>query len=704
MANQLNAAQDEAAGALDGAVLVLAGAGTGKTTCLVHRTQRLIEAGADPARLLAITFTRKAGLELRTRLKAAVGAEASRMEAGTFHAIGRKLLRADWERAGVPEKFEIVDEAGQAAVIAEVIDGQGDAAVECRDAKGRVAGEAVAAVRDAISRAKDLLLSSDDPGAGGQLADDYGDRGADITYLSAALAAYPAYEAALADRGALDFADLLFRPVRAMRRDESLRRSWAGKWDYVTVDEYQDTNEAQAAFLELLARDHGNICCVGDDDQAIYGFRGADHRFILNFEAAWPGARVIRLEENYRSTPLILAAANAVIAGNAERKGKTLRPGMDSRPCHKIRSLSAPDDWSEALWIAREIRRRAMGGIDRPDGCFVLYRANWQSRLLEEAMITEDVPYHLVGDSGFYARAEIADALAYVALAADPADAVALTRIHARPARGVGDKAVLALAAAVEEKRAGSLFDAAAALHGAGEVTATAARGMAALAAACETFMSDGPFGARLETLLKDVGYLSYLEEGSDPKGPERLRNLEELCRAAERLDGPQALLDRARRIHESRAEDAVVTLMTVHGAKGLEADLVIIAGFQEKVFPSNHAVTWGGRALEEERRLAYVALTRPRKRLFLTRHGPQSRFASGEDGGIPDAFLSRARICGAEEIPSPPSARAISYARLLASKHDLPLPDETAHDAERCGSFIDDVVLWRPPADGQAA
>ncbi|MDE3216177.1 MAG: UvrD-helicase domain-containing protein [Gemmatimonadota bacterium] len=637
----LNAAQREAVLHHEGPLLVLAGAGSGKTRVLTRRVARLIQAhGVRPEQILAVTFTNKAAGEMRERIAALLEHEPAGMWAGTFHSIGARLLRRAAPLVGRTASYTIYDEDDAEAAIRRLM--------ERLDVDPKQF--ALRAVRGAISDAKNALVSPEEYAA---LARD--------PFARAVAGVYAEYEPALRRANAVDFDDLLLLPVRLLERHpdelERLRR----RFRYLLVDEYQDTNRAQYRLVQLLAQGHGNVCVVGDDDQSIYGWRGADIRNILDFEKDFPSAFVVRLEENYRSTPQILELANVVIAANADRMGKTLR--ATHAPGERVSAVRALDERDEADWMVDELRRqRTAAGWQLRDFA-VLYRTNAQSRALEEALRRHAMPYRLVGAVRFYDRREIRDLLGYLKLIANPADDEAFRRAVAVPRRGIGDASVDLLA---ERARAAGipLLEAATRdelLDGIRPATRTALAGFAALIATFRDRAREAAVDELLGALVAEIRYAEHLGAEGEALARDRLDNVRELIAGAsetvEDVEGEVGLtpldlfLQRATLVADvdKLAADAdAITLMTLHNAKGLEFPVVFITGLEDGLFPLARAYD-DPPMLEEERRLFYVGITRAERRLYLLH--AESRRRNGEFlpsrpssflAAIPDGLLDR--------------------------------------------------------------
>jgi DNA helicase-2/ATP-dependent DNA helicase PcrA len=627
----LNPAQREAVEHGTGPLLVLAGAGSGKTRVLTARVARIVDAlGVAPHRVLAVTFTNKAAGEMRERIGRLLGEEPRGMWIGTFHGIGARLLRLHADRVGRTPEYTIYDEDDTLTVVRRLMERE---KVSTKD----FAPKAIVA---AISDAKNALVT---PAEYAGLA---------MTPLAkAAAAVYAAMEPALRASNAVSFDDLLVLPVQILREHDELRTHYEARFEHVLVDEYQDTNHAQYEFVRLLAGADGNVAVVGDDDQSIYGWRGADIRNILDFERDYPGAKVVRLEENYRSTPAILTLANVVIAQNVGRRGKTLRA---TRPSGEtVTLLKALDDRDEADAIAELIETRRMNLRERPSDFAVLYRTNAQSRTIEESLRRRSIPYRLVGAVRFYDRREVRDLLAWLRLAANPADDEAFRRAITAPRRGIGDATVELLAALAREqgipllemaRRAGTL-------DGVRPATREALTEVVRLADRFRESATDASVDALIIEMLQATGYDDALR-AEGPEGLDRLDNVRAMVEgAAETVvdDGGELglrpldhFLQKAMLVTaaDQLGPDAeAVTLMTVHTAKGLEYPVVIISGMEDGLFPLARAFD-DPEMLEEERRLLYVGITRAERKLVLS--WATSRRRNGElMPGILSSFLT---------------------------------------------------------------
>jgi DNA helicase-2/ATP-dependent DNA helicase PcrA len=606
----LNPVQQEAVLHVDGPLLVLAGAGSGKTRVIAQRIAYLVARGVDPRQILAVTFTNKAAGEMAQRVAAILATRPGRGRpplVATFHATCARVLRSEIHHLGYPRSFVIYDEADRLALVRE-----------CYKELGldeRVLGPSAAIAR--ISRAKNQLLG---PAAVEEAV--RGPREADVARL------YARYAARLRALGAVDFDDLLGLTVELFTRHPDVLGYYRDLWRYVLVDEYQDTNAAQYRMLRQLTAVHRNLCVVGDPDQSIYRFRGADLRNILDFERDFPGCRVVRLEQNYRSTGRILEIAAAVIAHNQARKEKSL--WTENVRGEAARLFRARDETEEALWVARTVAE--LRGDGQPlDGVAVLYRTNAQSRVLEDAFRVAGLPYHIVGSVRFYERREIKDALAYLRLVTNPADDLAFRRALGAPPRGIGRTTLGRLgelAAAAGAPLLATAARAAAEIGGrAGRALGEFVRLVGQLTAAAA---APGPLGERVAAVVDGTGLREALRREGTAEAESRLENLDELIVAAEEFaarpegGGLAGFLDSVTLIadvDELQEARPTATLMTLHSAKGLEFPAVFLTGLEEGVFPHGRALD-DEDGIEEERRLAYVGLTRAKERLFLSYAG----------------------------------------------------------------------------------
>ena len=625
---QLNESQREAVTHFEGPLLVLAGAGSGKTRVLTTRVAHLIhEQGVPPDRILSVTFTNKAAGEMRERITVLLGEEPRGMWIGTFHSLGARLLRRHAPSLGWTNTFTIFDAEQSLKLIKKTAEAVG---LDTRRWSPK-------AIRAHLSGAKNQLVSP-------QQFVEENEGSSDILARNVARV-YPAYQESLKSQNAFDFDDLLVKPVELLEAHPDLLSRYRRRFNFVLVDEYQDTNRAQFRFVELLASEHQNLMVVGDDDQSIYGWRGADVRNILDFETAFLGAHVVRLEQNYRSTEVILSAANTVIAENVQRKGKTLR--TDRAGGERITLLTSAGETDEARWICDQIEGRlaeAPGLTHREVA--ILYRTNAQSRALEDVFRRRGLPYQIVGGVRFYERREIQDVLAYLRLISNPLDAGAFERIVNYPRRGVGAATQERLAGWAESHEVG-LLEAASRADEAPEIPTAGARGLKRFAILIQRYSalaSQMRVGELIESLVKELELSRHLED-EGPEGEDRADNVRELIAGAldynaelmEELEDDDfdhfteldlflqqvALVADVDR-HDPDAD--AVTMMTLHNAKGLEFPVVFISGLEDGLFPLSRAYDEPAE-LEEERRLFYVGITRAEDKLFLT-HARQRRRA----------------------------------------------------------------------------
>jgi ATP-dependent DNA helicase UvrD/PcrA len=625
----LNPPQREAVLTTEGPVLVLAGAGTGKTAALTARLAHLLYTRkAWPSELLAVTFTNRAAREMKDRVGRIVGEAVEGMPwLGTFHSIGAKMLRRHAELVGLKSNFTILDTDDQLRLMKQLILA---ADIDEKRWPARMLG-------GFIDRWKNKGWTPDLVDAGE--AEGYaGGKGAKL---------YALYQARLRDLNACDFGDLLLHMLVILKSHRDVLDHYQQRFRYILVDEYQDTNQAQYLWLRLLAQSSKNLCCVGDDDQSIYSWRGAEVSNILRFEKDFPGAKIIRLEQNYRSTPHILAAASGLIAQNAGRLGKTL--WTEEGEGDKVQVIGIWDGPEEARRVGEELETiQHRGG--RLDECAILVRAQFQTRELEDRFIAIGLPYRIVGGYRFYERAEIRDALAYLRVIAQPADDLAFERIVNTPKRGLGDKAVAKLHQ-LARAEAIPLTLAAARILDSDELTAQARRSLGNLVgdfARWRAKLDELPHPELARLILDESGYTAMLQADRSAESAGRLDNLTELARAMEEYETLGAFLEHVSLVMENDADREAdkVTIMTIHAAKGLEFDTVFLAGWEEGVFPSQRALDEGGNAsLEEERRLAYVAITRARKRCVIL-HAANRRIYGQWTSSIPSRFVT--------ELPEP--------------------------------------------------
>jgi DNA helicase-2/ATP-dependent DNA helicase PcrA len=624
----LNGPQREAVTAPDGPLLVLAGAGSGKTRVLAHRIAYLLASGrAQAAEILAITFTNKAAQEMRDRVELLVGRAVRAMWVMTFHAACARMLRANAERLGYKRGFTIYDQADSRRLIKHCLE---ELSIDPRRFTPAAIG---AQISDAKNRLRD--------------ADTYAQTVS--SYFEQTVAdVYRAYERALHRMNAMDFDDLLVRAVDLLRLFDEVRERYAEGFRHVLVDEYQDTNHAQYRWLELLTKEHRNLVVVGDPDQSIYAFRGADIRNILEFEDDYVDAQVVRLEQNYRSTQTILDAANAVIAHNRGRKPKRLWSELGVGDPIKVRELA--DEHAEARFVTGEIERLIDEGVARAQ-IAVFYRTNAQSRVLEDTLTRAGIPYQVIGGTKFYERAEVKDAIAYLTALVNPQDAGALARIINTPPRGIGatSRSRLLTHGNTTGSSIWELATNAEQVPGLGTAAVKAIRRfMRTMHALRERAEAGVPVAVILQEMLRETGYLEWLQAQRTIEAQGRLENLEELVNVAAEYDASAAgagslaqFLEQValRSDADERSDDqGLVTLMTLHNAKGLEFEVVFMIGCEEGVFPHSRALDEGG--LEEERRLCYVGITRAKRDLYLCHARTRSVFGS-PTWGIPSRFLA---------------------------------------------------------------
>ena len=646
---RLNAEQRAAVETIDGPLLVLAGAGTGKTRVLTTRFAHILLTGqAFPGQVLAVTFTNKAAREMRERVGAILGRPVEGLWLGTFHALCARMLRRHAELVGLTPNFTILDADDQLRLLKQVMD------AERVDAK-RWVPPALMAV---IQRWKDRGLTPERV-TPAEDTDFAAGRSREL---------YAAYQARLRALNAADFGDLLLHMTEILRGQPDVLADYHRRFRYILVDEYQDTNLVQYLWLRLLAQGHRNICCVGDDDQSIYSWRGAEVENILRFEKDFEGARIIRLEANYRSTAPILAAASGLIAHNEGRLGKTLRPGRQDAAGERVTVVSLWDSDEEARMVGDRIETLRREGEPLAEMA-ILVRAGFQTRAFEERLITLGLPYRVVGGLRFYERQEIRDAIAYMRIVVQPAHDLAFERIVNVPRRGVGEVALrtmheTARAAGVPLSEAAAMLIAGGGLKGrVKEQVDELLRGFARWRAMLD---KDGHV-VTVATLLDESGYTDMWQQDKSPEAPGRLENLKELVRALADFETLAGFLDHVSLVMENdeNAEGDRVSLMTLHGAKGLEFDTVFLPGWEEGLFPNQRALDEGGvKSLEEERRLAYVGLTRARHRAIVS-HAANRRIYANWQSSIPSRFIEELPDADVERTGSAALARD---ARVLAA------------------------------------
>ncbi|MBX9751679.1 MAG: UvrD-helicase domain-containing protein [Roseococcus sp.] len=620
----MNPEQRSAVETLDGPLLVLAGAGTGKTRVLTTRFAHLLMTGrAQPHQVLSVTFTNKAAREMRERVGAILNRPVEGLWLGTFHALAARMLRRHAELVGLTSSFTILDTDDQARLLKQVMEAEG---VDLK----RWPPNGLMAV---IQRWKDRGLTPDRiPVAE---TSDYANNRAEKLYA--------AYQARLITLNACDFGDLLLHITEILRTNNEVLAGYHRLFRYILVDEYQDTNLVQYLWLRLLAQGHKNICCVGDDDQSIYSWRGAEIENILRFERDFPGAQIVRLESNYRSTRPILAAASGLIARNEGRLGKTLRSGRADASGERVRVVSLWDSEEEARMVGARIEEARKDGQNLSE-IAILVRAGFQTRAFEERLITLAIPYRVFGGAKFYERAEIRDAIAYFRALSQPADDLAFERIVNTPKRGLGDTAMAAMHKLAREQQMPLRF----AAQRLCETDAIRPRPRAALRDLLEGLTR---WNAALEKeghvvvaaqVLEESGYVEMWKQDRSIEAAGRLDNLKELLRAMQDFPTLGAFLEHIALVMENddNSEGQKVGIMTLHAAKGLEFDMVFLPGWEEGLFPSQRSLDEGGaKSLEEERRLAYVGITRARKHCTIS-HAANRRIYGNWVNSIPSRFL----------------------------------------------------------------
>ena len=669
---RLNPEQRAAVEAVDGPLLVLAGAGTGKTRVLTTRFAHiLLQQRAFPNQVLAVTFTNKAAREMRERVSAILGRPAEGLWLGTFHALCARMLRRHADYVGLNSGFTILDTDDQIRVLKQVME---------------------AANLDTKRWAPPALMAQ---------IQRWKDRGLPPTRLTAAEEGdfangrtrelYAAYQDRLRSLNTCDFGDLMLHMTEILRTQPDVLAQYHRAFRYILVDEYQDTNTVQYLWLRLLAQQHRNICCVGDDDQSIYSWRGAEVENILRFEQDFPGAQVIRLERNYRSTAPILAAASGLIAHNEGRLGKTLRPGREDTAGERVAVVGLWDSDEEARMVgdrAEALRREGESLAEMA----ILVRAGFQTRAFEERMITLGIPYRVIGGLRFYERQEIRDAIAYMRVVVQPSDDLAFERIVNVPRRGVGDVALRSMHLAAREQGV-PLTVATAGLLAAG--------GLRGKVATCLTQFFDQIAGWRamlardghvqtVAAMLDESGYTGMWKADKSPDAPGRLENLKELVRALADFETLGGFLEHVSLVmeNEENAAGDRLSLMTLHAAKGLEFDTVFLPGWEEGLFPSQRTMDEGGaKGLEEERRLAYVGLTRARKRAIVS-HAANRRIYANWQTSLPSRFL--------DELPEDHVDRAGSAA--LAREQRMLAPSVFAGGPISAGK-PKMIEVWEQPS-----
>ena len=629
MTNHLNPQQKEAVEHGEGPLLVLAGAGTGKTRVLTHRIVHLIQTGAVfPQQILGVTFTNKAAQEMRHRIGLMMEGGARDVWIGTFHSTCLRILRQFSEKAGFSPNFLVYDERDQLSLLKDILNQKN---LDEKRFPASFVLNRISRFKDQLQGPKDVLKLVGDP------------------FQELLGKVYQSYNEELQKNNAMDFGDLIFHCVALFKKEAEILRMHQKRWKYVLVDEYQDTNHAQYQWIHLLSREHRNLCVVGDDDQSIYRWRGADIGNILNFEKDYPGTRVIRLEQNYRSTQNILVAAGHVIANNTERKGKTLWTQNEAGKQIALGVLTGEEEEAEFI-VSRMQQAKTEGLLYKDMACF--YRTNAQSRPLEEALQRARIPYQIYGGMRFYERAEIKDALAYLRLILNPSDPMSIKRILDAPPRGIGATTVEKIEN-LSLERSVTFFESM-------QLLCTEQRVGTAVLKKLHTFIhwlqslpswiGTLSLTELLQKILEESGYMAWLQGKSPIEAEDRLANINELIAGLADFSerSPEATLnDYLDQVTlttslDQQATDGAISMMTLHLAKGLEFPWVVIAGLEEGLLPHNRSLD-SPEELEEERRLMYVGMTRARKQLLLTH--AWKRFVNGTSHyGLASRFL--------EEIP----------------------------------------------------
>ncbi|OJH43291.1 ATP-dependent helicase [Paracoccus sp. SM22M-07] len=668
----LNAAQRAAVEALDGPVLMLAGAGTGKTRALTTRIAHLLMLGkARPGQLLAVTFTNKAAREMKERIARLLGETVEGMPwLGTFHSISVKILRRHAELIGreglhLKPSFTILDTDDQIRLLKQLI------RAENIDEKRWPARQLAHLIDGWKNR---CLTPANLPKGEGAAFDGQGGK------------LYAQYQDRLLTLNAVDFGDLLMHCVTLFQAHPDVLRQWQDRFRYVLVDEYQDTNVAQYMWLRLLAQSHRNICCVGDDDQSIYGWRGAEVGNILRFEKDFPGAEVIRLEQNYRSTPQILGAASGLIAANSGRLGKTL--WTDAEPGEPVRLIGHWDSEAEARWIGEEIEafqgghRAALGRVSLDD-IAILVRASHQMRAFEDRFMTIGLPYRVIGGPRFYERQEIRDAMAYFRLVTSPDDDLAFERVVNTPKRGLGDKALQTIQLAARQNGVNLLEGARIVVeekHVGGKGLANL-RDFVALIGRSHMEVLNGTNHIELaERILDESGYTAMWQNDKSPDAPGRLENLKELVKALEEFENLQGFLEHVALVmdRDDGQQTEQVSIMTLHGAKGLEFPVVFLPGWEDGLFPNQRAMDeQGTKGLEEERRLAYVGITRAERLATISFAGNRRLYGQWQSS-LPSRFVDELPEEHVEVL-TPPGLYGGGYGAAMASAGSVQMHDRAA-------------------------
>jgi ATP-dependent DNA helicase UvrD/PcrA len=679
----LNPAQREAVLHTEGPVLVVAGAGSGKTRVLTRRIAHLLGAvGVKPSEILAITFTNKAAGEMRERVQDLVGPPARAAWVMTFHSACGRILRREAQRLGYRSNFTIYDQADQIRLVRRCLE-----ELE-RDPKRFTPR----GIHSQISNAKNTLVGPDE----------YTERVSSF-YDQTVAEVYDLYQKRLFASNAVDFDDMLFLTVDVLERFPEAREKWQDAFHYILVDEYQDTNHAQYRLLQLLAEKRRNVFAVGDPDQSIYGFRGADIRNVLEFEHDFPGSYTISLEQNYRSTQHILDAANGIISHNRERKEKNLWSELgDGDP---VRVIEVEDEHAEARYVAAEIALLVEEGFNGADVA-VFYRTNAQSRVLEDVLVRQGIAYQVIGGPRFYERAEIKDLVAYLQVLDNPYDAVSLLRIANRPRRGIGDTTLARLQTWADQREI-SLWEATAEAEMAG-VGAAPQKALKSFRATIESLMSaaqEFEIPELIEEVLQRSGYMESLEAERTIEAQGRIENLQELVSVArewrEQAEDTtlSAFLQEVSLYSDQdaiRGDGSLVTLMTLHNAKGLEFRAVYLIGMEEGIFPHSRSIEEQG--IEEERRLCYVGMTRAQERLTLL-HASSRMLYGGRNHNLPSRFLDELPESHVErERLRPSSWSSYGAPRQSQIAQQENVPDLSTGDSVRHSTLGEGVVVRIEP------
>lgn len=657
----LNTEQQRAVESTEGPLLILAGAGSGKTKTLTHRIAYIIDKNlATPYNILAVTFTNKAAGEMRERVAQLLGHRSDDRSfmpfMGTFHSICVRLLRQDGDQIGIPKNFVIFDELDRTACVKKI---SKELSIDEKSFPARKLSSIISSAKNELIAPEELSSTANSP-----------------TQKEAARV-YPHYQRTLKDAMALDFDDLISRTVQMLSGNEQIRSKWQQQFRYVMIDEYQDTNAAQYKLIKLLTNENNNIAVVGDDWQSIYSWRGADFKNILNFEKDYKNCQVIKLEQNYRSTKHILDAAHSVISKNSHRSTKKLWTDLgDGLP---VQIIPVGSERNEGEAIVRTIRNQVDSGARNYKDFAVLYRTNAQSRPLEEVFVHYGIPYRIVGGVRFYDRKEIKDIMAYLRLIYQPEDVMSFERIVNVPARSVGSKSLINFTAWRAENEI-TLDEALQNVEKCNDITPKARKGLLELADIVRSMrdvMGDSSVSGLVDSLVRRLDYLNYLDDGT-MQSESRQENVKELLSVASEYEelGLDGFLEEVSLLTSSDNNDAhkdSVTLMTLHGAKGLEFPVVFMSGMEETVFPHSRAL-YDASEMEEERRLCYVGMTRAKQELYLLYasrrmlyggilHNPPSRFLADVDSRISDTLQPAvsSQSTGSEYAPRPKEAQAVS-------------------------------------------